>query len=97
MRFAVFASLRLGEMAEDGFEIKFLIEAAKRGNEDQVEVQLQKGDDVNLRDALGNTALHWAASGGHTDVVKVRASLFFSPPPMGTSKSLLTSLSILKF
>ena len=56
-------------MAESG--IKFFIEAAKRGNEDQLEELLAAGENINQVDSLGNTALHWAASGGHVEAIKV--------------------------
>jgi ankyrin repeat protein len=42
-----------------------LIEVAKRGNEDQIAELLAQGADVNVLDAVGNNALHWAANGGH--------------------------------
>lgn len=45
-----------------------LFESAKRGNDDDL-VELLSGEykvDVNLPDALGNTALHYAAAADHT-------------------------------
>ena len=53
--------------------INLLIEASKRGNEEQIEELLKAGDyKITTTDALGNTCLHWAASGGHVDAIKVR-------------------------
>eukprot|EP00276_Gloeochaete_wittrockiana_P019768 CAMPEP_0184344084 /NCGR_PEP_ID=MMETSP1089-20130417/12596_1 /TAXON_ID=38269 ORGANISM="Gloeochaete wittrockiana, Strain SAG46.84" /NCGR_SAMPLE_ID=MMETSP1089 /ASSEMBLY_ACC=CAM_ASM_000445 /LENGTH=146 /DNA_ID=CAMNT_0026673731 /DNA_START=69 /DNA_END=509 /DNA_ORIENTATION=+ len=55
-------------MADD-YEIKFVIEAAKRGNDDQMQELLDSGFSIHDTDSMGNTALHWAAAGGHEDAV----------------------------
>ena len=48
-----------------------LIEAAKHGNAADVRVIVQGHPElVNQRDELGATALHYAAFGGHRDVVR---------------------------
>eukprot|EP00005_Dracoamoeba_jomungandri_P005949 CAMPEP_0174260660 /NCGR_PEP_ID=MMETSP0439-20130205/10193_1 /TAXON_ID=0 /ORGANISM="Stereomyxa ramosa, Strain Chinc5" /LENGTH=155 /DNA_ID=CAMNT_0015344951 /DNA_START=49 /DNA_END=516 /DNA_ORIENTATION=+ len=47
---------------------RIFIEFAKRGQWDQME-QLENDVDINGTDSLGNTALHWAASGGHVDAI----------------------------
>ena len=45
-------------------------EAARLGDGQRVLKYLSAGTEVNQRDATGATALHWAAMGGHDDVVK---------------------------
>jgi len=47
-----------------------LIESAKRGNEDQIEELLELGHEVDEKDGLNCTALHWAAGGGHLGAVR---------------------------
>uniref|UniRef100_A0A7S4KPJ4 Uncharacterized protein n=1 Tax=Paramoeba aestuarina TaxID=180227 RepID=A0A7S4KPJ4_9EUKA len=55
----------------DDSGINFYIEAAKRGNEEQIDELLKQPEyTIASVDGLGNTALHWAASGGHSDCVK---------------------------
>lgn len=49
-----------------------LIEAAERGAVDQVAAVLRTHPEfINQRDATGATALHYAAFGGHRDVVRL--------------------------
>ena len=49
-----------------------LIEAAKRGDEEDVISLLQRNSElINQRDELGATALHYAAFGGHRKVAKL--------------------------
>lgn len=49
-----------------------LFEAAKSGDSSAVEALLRDGADVNARETGDNTcALHWAAAGGHLDVVRL--------------------------
>jgi len=48
-----------------------VIEVSKRGNEEQLAELIAQGHSVNVVDAVGNTPLHWAASGGHIDTVKL--------------------------
>lgn len=48
-----------------------VIEAAKRGNEDQIEELLKLRHPVNKTDTVGNSALHWAAAGGHAGAVNI--------------------------
>ncbi|KAI0095191.1 ankyrin repeat-containing domain protein [Irpex rosettiformis] len=48
-----------------------LIAAARQDNEEMLfEVFEQGGYDINFQDGLGNTALHYAASLGNTDVLE---------------------------
>jgi len=51
----------------------YIHEAAKRGYEEQIEEILSSGGkgEVNKKDSLGNTPLHWAASGGHYKAVEL--------------------------
>eukprot|EP01099_Mayorella_cantabrigiensis_P008865 TRINITY_DN88_c0_g1_i1.p1 TRINITY_DN88_c0_g1~~TRINITY_DN88_c0_g1_i1.p1 ORF type:complete len:134 (-),score=37.57 TRINITY_DN88_c0_g1_i1:117-518(-) len=47
-------------------------QAAKRGNDDQLsELITEENEDPKQVDSLHYTALHWAASGGHTDCIKI--------------------------
>ncbi len=46
-----------------------LFEAAKVGEVDTVRLLLSLGTPVAIKDATGNTPLHYAADGGHVDVV----------------------------
>jgi ankyrin repeat protein len=48
-----------------------VIEAAKRGYDEQVEELLQSGHNANETDSMNNTALHWASGGGHADTVAI--------------------------
>merc|ERR1712137_986252 len=48
-----------------------IIEASKRGNEDQVEELLKLKHPVNKRDGVGNTPLHWCAAGGHVPCMQL--------------------------
>lgn len=49
-----------------------LFEAAKAGDSGAVQALLRDGADVNAREPGDNTcALHWAAAGGHLEVVKL--------------------------
>jgi len=45
--------------------------AAGNGHADIVELLLEKGADVNIRNEGGSTPLHWAARNGHTKVMKI--------------------------
>eukprot|EP00013_Stygamoeba_regulata_P005605 CAMPEP_0177640454 /NCGR_PEP_ID=MMETSP0447-20121125/6551_1 /TAXON_ID=0 /ORGANISM="Stygamoeba regulata, Strain BSH-02190019" /LENGTH=155 /DNA_ID=CAMNT_0019142525 /DNA_START=236 /DNA_END=703 /DNA_ORIENTATION=- len=54
-----------------------VIEFSKRGYNEDLE-ELFNGEDganltVNFRDSVGNTAMYWAAFGGHADVVTLLA------------------------
>jgi len=51
---------------------KEIYEAASLGNVQDVKRHLKNGTDVKAKQELGGfTALHWAAYGGHTDVVEL--------------------------
>ena len=61
------------ELINEGFgenEDTFLISAADEGNDESVEILLDKGALINLADKWGITALHIAAFQGHVGVVK---------------------------
>ena len=51
-------------------EDESLIEAAKRGDLDEMERLIENGADVNAKDEFGRTPLHIAADNGHLSVVK---------------------------
>ena len=48
-----------------------LITAAQNGHTDVVRCLLDRGADVNAKDAYGNTALMWAGHHGHKEVFKL--------------------------
>ncbi len=48
-----------------------LMSAAGRGDVPEVRRLLDKGDDMHAQDDWGDSALHYAAKGGHVDVVKL--------------------------
>ena len=49
-----------------------LFEAAKAGDSGAVQTLLREGADVNAREPGDHTyALHWAAAGGHLEVVRL--------------------------
>ena len=48
-----------------------LISAAQDGSVENVRTQLLGGDDANLTDGEGSTALIWASAFGHEEVVRV--------------------------
>lgn len=48
-----------------------LTHAAWLGEENIVELLLDHGADIDVRDASGHTALHWAAEGGYSDMVSL--------------------------
>jgi len=48
-----------------------LVGSAIRGDANSVKTLLDKGADVNVRDADGNTALDWAAGEGQLEIVKI--------------------------
>eukprot|EP01100_Stratorugosa_tubuloviscum_P014029 TRINITY_DN726_c1_g2_i1.p1 TRINITY_DN726_c1_g2~~TRINITY_DN726_c1_g2_i1.p1 ORF type:complete len:134 (-),score=71.28 TRINITY_DN726_c1_g2_i1:83-484(-) len=48
--------------------INHLIENAKRGQIVQVEELIRSGLKDNQKDAVGNSALHWAAAGGYIEI-----------------------------
>ena len=50
---------------------KSLFDAVRRGDLTEVERLLDAGADVNVRDNIGRTPLHWACWGGHTDVARM--------------------------
>jgi len=57
---------------ENNFNRSYIHEAAKRGYEDQIEeILATKKEEVNKKDSLGNTPLHWAASGGHFEACEL--------------------------
>jgi ankyrin repeat protein len=43
--------------------------ACRNGHTEVAEVLLARGADVNAKDILGGTALHWAAINGHKETV----------------------------
>ncbi|KAM9994583.1 hypothetical protein ACTFIZ_007730 [Dictyostelium cf. discoideum] len=51
-----------------------LINAAKRGEEENVEefvLDPENKVDINCTDSIGETSLHWAAKNNHAEVIKV--------------------------
>ena len=48
-----------------------LIQAAEKGNIQEVQNALTDGADINIKDAKGLTSLMLASYKGHTDVVKL--------------------------
>ena len=48
-----------------------LLEAAQAGDRALAEQQLLQGADANQRGPEGETALHWAADKGHTEVLRL--------------------------
>jgi len=57
---------------ENNYNRSVIHEAAKRGYEDQIaEVLLTNKQEVNKKDSLGNTPLHWTASGGHFEACEL--------------------------
>jgi len=49
---------------------ELIFDASKRGNKQDVELALKLGANINQKDQMGNTPLHWAAKEGHLEVVK---------------------------
>ena len=45
--------------------------AAKQGRSDDLQELSTQVKDVNMKDATGNTALHYSAQGGHVDCVNL--------------------------
>lgn len=60
-------------------------EAARRGNLSFLRECLQQGVSATGLDSVGNTALHWACRGGHTDCVKELLAL--PNPPVNAQVS----------
>ena len=48
-----------------------IYEAAAKGNIEVVKQHLAAGTDVNAKDEIGNTPLHWAADAGHKEIVEL--------------------------
>ncbi|EFA83081.1 hypothetical protein PPL_03869 [Heterostelium album PN500] len=51
-----------------------LIDAAKRGEEDSLEAFILDQENkvnINAKDAVGQTAMHWAARNGHDGIIKI--------------------------
>jgi ankyrin repeat protein len=60
-------------------DINQLIEAAKRGHDEQIAELIRGGSDPRAVDSLGCTALHWAASGGHDAAVSLLVNTYKVP------------------
>jgi ankyrin repeat protein len=56
---------------QEVFEREKLHFAADDGDIEEVKKLLEEGYQPNLFDELGNTPLHYAAMGGHLDVINV--------------------------
>ena len=54
-----------------GFVVGLLLKAAEKGNLAALKECLEDGEDVTQTASNGNTALHWAAFHGFTDVIEV--------------------------
>ncbi|MHC4538151.1 MAG: ankyrin repeat domain-containing protein [Planctomycetota bacterium] len=58
-------------LAEKGATISNIYEAAYVGDAAKVKVFLEEGVDVNVMDSRNRTPLHYAAGGGHKDIVEL--------------------------
>lgn len=56
-----------------------IVEAAKRGNDDLINEYVEQGLNPKKLDALGNSALHWAAGGNHVDCIVLLLKLGLDP------------------
>lgn len=56
-----------------------IVEAAKRGNDDLINEYVEQGLNAKKVDALGNSALHWAAAGNHVDCITLLLKLGLDP------------------
>ena len=56
---------------KDGYGITALMEAARAGRKNVVEVHLANGADMNIHNHWGSTAMHNAISNGHKDIVDI--------------------------
>jgi ankyrin repeat protein len=63
------------------YSITDLVDAAKRGDEHAVHFLIEQGADLDARDSVGYTALHWAGIRGHwrilTELVEAGAPVDF--------------------
>lgn len=48
-----------------------LLDAAERGDIDEVKHLINEGADVNAKDVYEKTPLHWAAEKGHKEIVEI--------------------------
>ncbi|WP_410542724.1 ankyrin repeat domain-containing protein [Wolbachia endosymbiont of Tetranychus urticae] len=48
-----------------------LLNAAERGDIDEVKHLINEGADVNAKDVYEKTPLHWAAEKGHKEIVEI--------------------------
>src|SRR5712692_2196525 len=65
------AALPLSVMTHAAATPAAVVDAAMAGNRDAVRALLKNGADVNMTQADGMTALHWAAQKGDVDMAKV--------------------------
>lgn len=56
-----------------------IVEAAKRGNDELIQEYIEQGLNPKKVDALGNSALHWAAAGNHVDCINLLLKLGLDP------------------
>ncbi len=52
-------------------DVESFVKAAKENNIEQIQTLLKAGEDVNAKNSLGNTALHYAVANGNPDAIKV--------------------------
>ncbi len=60
----------MSEPTEAQILLQRFFASAKRGDLDDFKEEMKSQKNINVTDELGNTAVHWAASAGHLDLVR---------------------------